>query len=270
MKKQRTSFVYYTDWAKELLKYPDDLRLKIDDAVKRYVLYGEEPTDREVIYSMFGLMRTQLDRDDKKWTAIRNKRSEAGKRHNGNQYTKRNKTEQMEQMFQNGTNGTVNVNDNVNGNMISSSNEDVSTLQVGPEAKPIVEKIRVKPSIAFERLAAFWNNTMAGKGVKQISKLTEKRKAAVSAREREYGKDAIETAIRKVAESKFLNGDNDRAWVASFDWLFLPKNFPKVLEGNYENRPTSHRQTILGDTEQEQRKKGAANIIASLMAEEKE
>ena len=34
----RTSFVYYVDWAKELLKYPDDLRLRIDDAVKRYVL----------------------------------------------------------------------------------------------------------------------------------------------------------------------------------------------------------------------------------------
>lgn len=64
----RASFVYYTDWAKELLKYPNDLRLKIDDAVKRYVLYGEEPTDREVIYSMFGLMRTQIDRDTEKYT----------------------------------------------------------------------------------------------------------------------------------------------------------------------------------------------------------
>ena len=73
----RKSFVYYTDWAKELLNYPNDLRLKIDDAVKRYVLYGEEPTDREVIYSMFGLMRTQIDRDTVKWGETKEKRRDA-------------------------------------------------------------------------------------------------------------------------------------------------------------------------------------------------
>lgn len=74
----KTSFVYYLEWADELLKLPEDLRLKIDDAVKRYVLYGEEPTDREVLYSMFGLMRKQIDRDTSKWNDIRIKRREAG------------------------------------------------------------------------------------------------------------------------------------------------------------------------------------------------
>ena len=63
----KPNFLYYTDWAEQLLTFPDDLRLKIDDAVKRYVLYGEEPTDREVIYSMFGLMREQIDRDRAKY-----------------------------------------------------------------------------------------------------------------------------------------------------------------------------------------------------------
>ena len=64
---EKTNFLYYTDWAEQLLTFPDDLRLKIDDAVKRYVLYGEEPTDRAVIYSMFGLMRAQIDRDRAKY-----------------------------------------------------------------------------------------------------------------------------------------------------------------------------------------------------------
>lgn len=68
-KKEKTSFVYYLDWAEQLLNVPADLRLRIDDAVKRYVLYGEEPTDREVIYSMFGLMRVQLDRDRIKYAS---------------------------------------------------------------------------------------------------------------------------------------------------------------------------------------------------------
>ena len=74
----KTSFVYYLEWADELLKLPEELRLKIDDAVKRYVLYGEEPTDRDVLYSMFGLMRRQIDRDVSRWNDIRLKRREAG------------------------------------------------------------------------------------------------------------------------------------------------------------------------------------------------
>lgn len=73
---EKPNFLYYTDWAEQLLTFPAELRLKIDDAVKRYVLYGEEPTDREVIYSMFGLMRAQIDRDRIKYAAVCNKNSE--------------------------------------------------------------------------------------------------------------------------------------------------------------------------------------------------
>lgn len=130
----KKSFVYYLDWAEQLMSLPDTLRLKIDDAVRRYVLYGEEPTDREVLYSMFGLMRMQIDRDVEKWKGIREKRSEAGKRHRGNQHTQRKKTEQVEQMSQsgtNGTNGTDNVNVNVN---VSTNVDEKKPTNVGKES----------------------------------------------------------------------------------------------------------------------------------------
>ncbi|WP_418975965.1 DUF6291 domain-containing protein [Alistipes putredinis] len=74
--KEKPNFLYYTDWAEQLLSFPADLRLKIDDAVKRYVLYDEEPTDRDVLYSMFGLMRAQIDRDRAKYADVCNKNSE--------------------------------------------------------------------------------------------------------------------------------------------------------------------------------------------------
>mgnify|MGYP001536487631 CR=1 FL=1 len=74
--KEKPNFLYYTDWAEQLLSFPADLRLKIDDAVKRYVLYGEEPTDRDVLYPMFGLMRAQIDRDRAKYADVCNKNSE--------------------------------------------------------------------------------------------------------------------------------------------------------------------------------------------------
>jgi len=99
----RKAFLYYTDWAEAMLSLPDDLRLKIDDAIKRYVLYGEEPDDNYVKYSMYSMMRIKIEKDTEAYAerckAISEARSEAGKNHKGNQYT-RFKMEQMEQMEQ--------------------------------------------------------------------------------------------------------------------------------------------------------------------------
>ena len=118
MESKKSSFVYYLDWAEELLTLPSELRLKVDDAVKRYVLYGEEPTDREVIYSMFGLMRKQIDRDADKWNDIQVKRSEAGRR--GAEVTNRQKSANDGKCRQKSANSAVNV--NVNGNVLSNDN----------------------------------------------------------------------------------------------------------------------------------------------------
>lgn len=57
------AFMYYFEWAEQMLQLPDELRLKIDDAMKRFVLYGEEPQDPMIIYSMFGLMRNRAEAD---------------------------------------------------------------------------------------------------------------------------------------------------------------------------------------------------------------
>lgn len=121
---KKSSFVYYLDWAEELLTLPDDLRLKVDDAVKRYVLYGEEPTDREVIYSMFGLMRKQIDRDADRWQDIREKRSKAAHC----------KWMQMQQVD---ANAGVNVNVNVNGNV---SKDIIKENIIKKDAEPLTEE----------------------------------------------------------------------------------------------------------------------------------
>ena len=116
----KNSFVYYLDWAEQLLELPDELRLKIDDAIKRYVLYGEEPTDQVVQYSAFGLIRKQIDKDANRWNEIREKRTKSAKC----------RWTQVQQVDTNGctckqvdTNGGVNVNVNVNDNVFS--NEDI-------------------------------------------------------------------------------------------------------------------------------------------------
>jgi predicted phage replisome organizer len=45
--------------------------------------------------------------------------------------------------------------------------------------------------------------------------------------------DSVFRMIDQAAKSPFLRGENKQEFVASFDWCFKPKNFVKVLEGNY-------------------------------------
>ena len=66
---ERTSILYYLDWMRQLLEVPPELRLKIDDAIKHYILEGTEPTEPEVRFSMFALIKAQIDRDSERYQA---------------------------------------------------------------------------------------------------------------------------------------------------------------------------------------------------------
>ena len=49
--------------------------------------------------------------------------------------------------------------------------------------------------------------------------------------------DRIGEVLEKINKSNFCNGENDRGWVATFDWLLAnDDNLLKVLEGKYDNR----------------------------------
>ena len=89
----------------------------------------------------------------------------------------------------------------------------------------------------------FFNRTMQEHNavIATITDMTKKRREAVGARSRKYGKESLEKVVVLAATSAFLNGENDKSWVADFNWLFKPNNFVKVLEGNYNhNLPTNN------------------------------
>lgn len=102
-----------------------------------------------------------------------------------------------------------------------------SDLQSNPEAIVIKEK----------EFCDFFNSEMAKHGaiIPRIQSLGKTRRNHLQARCREHGKDALAQMVRKAARSNFLNGQNKRGWKATFDWLILPTNFPKVIEGTYDN-----------------------------------
>ena len=68
-----------------------------------------------------------------------------------------------------------------------------------------------------------------------VLKETPQRISMVTARIKEYSFDDVKNAILLAEQSAFLQGKTNKNWMANFDWIIKPNNFPKVLEGNYNN-----------------------------------
>jgi hypothetical protein len=77
-----------------------------------------------------------------------------------------------------------------------------------------------------------------------VIKLTKMRKGYINARHKEFGDDGIRQVLEKAGSSSFLNGMNDRNWVANFEWLMKPENFVKVLEDKYKNKDSEKRLAV--------------------------
>ncbi len=81
-------------------------------------------------------------------------------------------------------------------------------------------------------------NALQAYGIKPVSRLkgaTERYKH-LAARIGEYGIGDILAAVDRIKQSDFLRGKNKKGWMITFDWFIRPNNFPKVLEGNYDNK----------------------------------
>lgn len=135
----------------------------------------------------------------------------------------------------------------VNNNSINVyiNSQNVSSNTQSKEEKSREDIIVSKDTIRqtdVQRCVEAWNS-LSDCGIKSISKMTSssKRYQSLVARIKEYGVDDILTAIDKIRHSKFLQGrsGSKRAWVITFDWFVLPSNFPKVLEGNYDDESQS-------------------------------
>lgn len=113
-------------------------------------------------------------------------------------------------------------------NDISISNDiDCQTETVRPDIKPVVDA---------------WNALSNDTAIKPVSKMlsASKRYQMLVARIKEYSLDDVLKAIEKIKQSDFLKGNNTKGWIITFDWFVRPNNFPKVFEGDYDNRGSSN------------------------------
>jgi predicted phage replisome organizer len=53
---------------------------------------------------------------------------------------------------------------------------------------------------------------------------------------KDYGVETVIRAIENIKGSSFLQGQNKKGWMITFDWFIKPNNFVKVLENQYVDR----------------------------------
>lgn len=105
------------------------------------------------------------------------------------------------------------------------------------ETKIEVKSNKKEDIIDFEKLRLQFNRLMETKKIPKLKgKISGQRKAFFEARVREYGMFAAYRVMIKAAQSNFLNGGGSKAWLANFEWMFRPNNFPKVLDGYYDTQ----------------------------------
>lgn len=126
----------------------------------------------------------------------------------------------------------------VNKEAKASTSETSSDAASAPrkEAKSEAKPTRKEDKIDFEKVRQQFNRLMEQQKIPKLKgKITGQRKAFFEARVRENGIVSVYRVMIKAAASNFLNGGGRNGWLANFEWLFRPNNFPKVLDGYYDN-----------------------------------
>ena len=108
--------------------------------------------------------------------------------------------------------------------------------EINKEIK-IGEEIEAVNTTVFNEKVELWNS-LSTLGIAPIRSITAngKRATFLRARFKEYGEDSFKEVVQAIRESSFLQGKHSgKPWQVTFDWVILPSNYPKVLEGNYKD-----------------------------------
>ena len=89
--------------------------------------------------------------------------------------------------------------------------------------------------VPYQEVLDFYNQHR--RRMPESKTLSVRRKGFINARFDKYGLKKIKEVILLAEKSDFLNGGGNKGWIAGgIDWILRPENFPKVLEGKYDNK----------------------------------
>ena len=246
------SFILYTSDYQLIEGLTDEQLGQLIRALFIYARDGEVINLEPVVRMAFVFIKDKIDRNQGKYQARCEKNRQIALEREARKREARKSTNNHERA-QSCTNVNKRLRKSTNDHVLhlsdsdSDSDSDVSkeTDNIpSKEGLSISENPKVDPAkrcakIDFSAIKEYWNtkHDQSGSVMRRLTLMSDQRKGNVRSRIREYGGDVqmVYKAIDKAMASDFMNGKNGKGWVASFDWMMCPSNFPKVLEGNYDN-----------------------------------
>lgn len=88
---------------------------------------------------------------------------------------------------------------------------------------------------SVQRIFDAWNAMASTCRARGADKLTDKRKAQIQSRIKDYTEPVILETIGMVPAQQWLMGLNDRGWKADLEFFLRPDSITKIREGKYEH-----------------------------------
>lgn len=253
------SFILYTSDYQLIEGLTDEQLGQLTRALFTYARDGEIIKLDPVVRMAFVFIKDKIDRNQGKYQARCEKNRQIALEREARKREARKSTKEHERA-QSCTNVNERLRKSTKDHVLhlsdSDSDSDSDVTKVtdnipSKEGSSISENPKVDPArrcakIDFAAIKEYWNtkHDQSGSTMRRLTLMSDQRKSNVRARIREYGGDVqkVYKAIDKAMASDFMNGKNGKGWVASFDWMMCPSNFPKVLEGNYDNEQPASQQ----------------------------
>lgn len=249
------SFILYTSYYALIEGLTDEQLGQLTRAIFLYARDGKSIKLEPVVRMAFVFIKDNIERNQDKYQAKceknrqialereRKKREAREKADNTNVHERSRTCENNTNVHERSPYDNDNVYDNeyVNDNDVSKETDNNIPSKEGSSISenPKVDPAKRCAKIDFAAIKEYWNtkHDQSGSVMRRLTLMSDQRKGNVRSRIREYGGDVqmVYKAIDKAMASDFMNGKNGKGWVASFDWMMCPSNFPKVLEGNYDN-----------------------------------
>ena len=220
MEPKRTQFTFYFSFVDALQHLTIEQRGEVIWAIALYAMLGELPELDGPSMCSFKLIRPVLDAAEKK--AASGKAGKGATHGETKAKQKQTKTETKTRAKRNENESKTNAKRTTNEK--EKEKEKENEIEIENECYARAEEV-VR---MYERFCP---------GLVRCEILSAGTKKAIADRFREHGDLAVfERLFRLAGNSDFLNGRKG-SWRASLDWLMEERNFAKVLNGVYDNRP---------------------------------
>ena len=229
----KMSLLIRPEWATMLSALPDADAGAIIKAFIRYATDGEVGDVPALHKAVLAMMCAVYEEDKRKYEEVCEKRKASASARWSKQ-PDANECNSMQMDANANTCNDMHYNSNCNckgnskgkgnSNVLTDNTKEKGNTDVFPKEKPSTAQAR-------RRVIEAWN---AIAGVPKVSRLDAgtERCRMLTARIEAYGEDKVLEAIDHVSRSSFLQG----ATFFDFGWFVRPNNFPKVLEGKYDDK----------------------------------